>query len=341
MNKKVMVGIATAASVLLAGGVALAAPRGATSQNTVSAIKSQTALMTANESIVSAAGAATLRGGSSVQAVAVPRSALIRGWVVSVSGNAIRLDLNGAGARVRDVNVATTISTTYYVPGVSDPTINDIKVDDYVAMLVQRTAPARAITAKAVAVLPAPNQMLVAGKVTRLSSDKFTLANANGKSRWTIAISAETKVIVPGHPNAGASSLKNDNLVLIYGRPEGPDSLDALLIVVRPLNNTNTSGGLVVSVSGNTIMMWTPAGVQLSVDASNAVFFAPGIPNASISNVHTGQMIIVIGSRSGNSVTAQLITNAPIARIQAAKARAKRKPHTKSRTNTSGNGPSV
>jgi hypothetical protein len=76
---------------------------------------------------------------------------------------------------------------------------------------------------------------------------------------------------------------------------------------------------LLVAVNGNTLVVWTSSGEQLSVDASNTIFFVPGVPNASLSNIHIGQTIRVIGSRNGNNVTAQLVTNAALANPAAVK----------------------
>lgn len=290
MNKRMMTIFgATAAVLLLASGVAMAAP-------------SQTAT-----------GQAPTPGQTEQAQKRRPiaqRGPIVTGRVQSVDGSAIVLLGRKRSENAPGVSITTNSSTTFYAPGVSNATISNVTAGDRVAILIDTDASSENVrVASAVSVLPQSETALVAGEVSDITASGFTLTGRRAISGTVNAGSA--KVIVPGKTSATLSDVQNGDRVAVQGAPTGDQSLNATLIVVIPENRDNVFGGVIASVNGNTLVLFTPSGEQLTVDATNAVLFQRGDTAPTLADLKVGRAIGVIGVKnSDGSVSAQLIGKA-------------------------------
>lgn len=276
MNKKLSISIAAiATSVLIAGGVANAAPN--------AALQSQT----------------TNPGKELRQA---KRGNILVGKVQSVDGSIITLGKDGT-------SVTTNASTTFYVPGISNPTIANVKTGDRVSVLLAPKTDASNKAqriALAVSVLPKPEAVIVGGEVSGVTATSFTLTGRKGNTGTVNTSSA--KIIVPGKNSANISDIQNGDRVLVQGAPAGDKAVSANLIVVVPDNRDNIFGGVIASITGNTLVVFTRDGQQLKVDAASAVIFERGNADAAMSDLKIGRPVGIIGSKNADgSVTAQLV----------------------------------
>ncbi len=234
---------------------------------------------------------------------------LIEGRIQSIDGNKLTLqpkqrkDSAGAVITVND-------STAYYVPGVSNATLSNLKAGDRVAILIDKTASSDAARiASAVSVLPLPESAMVAGEVSNAGATGFTLTGPRNNSSAVNA--ANAKVIVPGKASAVLSDVQNGARVVVQGKPTGDGSIDAALIVVVPQNRDNVFVGVVAAIDGNTLTLFTRDGQQLKIDASSAVILERGDAAATMSALKAGRAVAVIGIKGADdSVTAQLIGQA-------------------------------
>ncbi len=278
MNKKLSISIAAiATSVLIAGGVANAAPNDRTS-------------IPGNEP----------RQGTTAR----PRTRQHPRRQSAKRGR----QHHHAGQRWRQ-SVTTNASTTFYVPGVSSPTIANIKTGDRVSVLLAPKTDASNKAqriALAVSVLPKPEAVIVGGEVSGVTATSFTLTGRKGNTGTVNTSSA--KIIVPGKNSANISDIQNGDRVLVQGAPAGDKAVTANLIVVVPDNRDNIFGGVIASITGNTLVVFTRDGQQLKVDAASAVIFERGNADAAMSDLKIGRPVGVIGSKNADgSVTAQLV----------------------------------
>ena len=72
-------------------------------------------------------------------------------------------------------------------------------------------------------------------------------------------------------------------------------------------NGQPVVAGSVTSVSGNTITITNKSNVTYTVDATNTKFVVTGVTSPTISNIVTGDNLVVQGTVNGNSVTASSV----------------------------------
>lgn len=288
MNTKMIATLSAIAAVMIAGSTALAAPdASATSQSNPPPQQ---------------------------QSAAVPnkrndkRGPVLEGRIASIISSTITLEPKNRRDTAGPV-ISVNERTTYYVPGVSNATIANLKTGDRVAILLDKTTSNTARVASAVSVLPLPESAIVAGSVSNISASGFTLTGPRGNSGTVSATGA--KVIVPGRTTASMSDIQNGARVAVQGKPAGGQSIDATLIVVVPQNRDNMFAGVIAAINGNTLTLFTRAGQQLTVDVSGAVIFERGSAASTIADLKAGRPITVIGIKNADgSVTAQLVGQA-------------------------------
>lgn len=234
-----------------------------------------------------------------------PRN-MLNGMVKAVNGNALVLQ-----APRGDINVQINSATTFYVPGVASAALSNIKAGDRVAVLMAEQSEAdrqsRTLTAKAVSVLPLPDKAIVGGEVSEISASGFKLSGPR-KNSGTVTVTSATKIIVAGKSGATLADIQNGDKVAVQGEPTGNQNLTAVLIVARPDSRDNVAGGVLASINGNALVIFTGKGEQLTVDASQALIFERGAVDGKLSDLRVGGSVAVLGIRnSDGSMTAQLI----------------------------------
>ncbi|HQV68542.1 MAG TPA: DUF5666 domain-containing protein [Thermoflexales bacterium] len=303
MNKKIGIGMGVLASLALAGGMAFA--QGGNPPNSE-----------------------TRAGGAANAANTARAGRIINGVVSAINGQTLVLGGQGGNRNAADVpssentdvafyapmdagvtarravSITTNAQTKFYVAGKTNPTLADVSVGDRVAMLADApAAQGQPPLAKAVTVIPLPAHAFLAGEVSDLSATGFRLTTPNGAEKASISLAASTKVIVPGAANG---ALANGDRVALRAKPLGDKSFEAELVLVKPGDAANALNGMVASVSGNTLIVWTPRGASVSVDAASAAFARP---NETLANVRVGETVRVYGiwNADKTAMTAQLI----------------------------------
>lgn len=234
-----------------------------------------------------------------------PRNHL-NGMVKAVNGNALVLQ-----APRGEITVQTNSATAFYAPGVASATLGNIKAGDRVAILMAEQSEAdrqsRTLTAKAVSVLPLPEKAIVAGEVSDISASGFKLTGPR-KNSGSVTVTAATIIVVTGKRSATLADIQNGDKVAVQGQPTDNQNIAAALIVARPDSRDNVAGGVLASINGSSLLIFTGKGEQLTVDASQALVFERGSTGAKLSDLRVGGPVVVLGIRnSDGSMTAQLI----------------------------------
>jgi hypothetical protein len=124
---------------------------------------------------------------------------------------------------------------------------------------------------------------------------------------------ANVKIMVPSKASAALSDLQNGDRVAVQGKPSSDPSnssgsIDATLILAISNNHDNVFGGIIASINGSKLVLFTRDGQQLTVDATSTVIFERGVTNASLADLKVGRAVGVIGTKnSDGSVMAQLV----------------------------------
>jgi hypothetical protein len=119
------------------------------------------------------------------------------------------------------------------VPGVEEPTLADVEIDDVVAGIVVKQEDG-ALLAKLVAVVPPKGERLRGlGKVTAVGDDALTVVTRDGQER-TIAVDGETRFRVPGVEEPTLADVEVDDVVAGIVVNQADDTLLAKAIAVLP-----------------------------------------------------------------------------------------------------------
>lgn len=237
------------------------------------------------------------------------------GRVKAINGSDLVLDRPALKKQTSDELIVQTNASTVFYTAAAGGKLADIKAGDRIAVLVAAPgagAPApgveRSVIAQAVSVLPAPERALMRGEVSNPSATGFALTAPRANRTSTITVGAATKVVIAGKTGATAADIKAGDKVVVHGQPAGNGVINADLIVVRPASRDNVAGGVLASVSGTTLVVFTRDGRQLKVDAASALVYEHGDAAASLADLRVGRPIGVLGVRNADgAMTAQLI----------------------------------
>ena len=243
-----------------------------------------------------------------------PDSTLV-GRVKAVNGSDIVLDRPALKQQTTGQLIVQTNASTVFYTTAAGGTLADIKAGDRVAILTAAPAagaPAagaeRNVIAQAVSVLPAPERVLMRGEVSNPGASGFTLNVQRAQRTSTITVSATTKIVIAGKTGATMADIKAGDKVVAHGQLAGAGVINADLIVVRPASRDNVAGGVLASVSGKTLVIFTRDGRQLKVDAASALVYKHGATAASLADLHVGRPVGVLGVKNADgTMTAQLI----------------------------------
>ena len=249
----------------------------------------------------------------------------IVGTVSAINGNTITVLGRQGFSRGVGKNTATS-ATTFTVDATnakvtknnSASTVSSIAVGDTIS--AQGTVSGTNVTATNIrdGVMMGngvKNGMGVVGTVSAINGTTLTVnskARPNGGTATTYTVNASGATVIK---NGAASSVLNiavGDTVIVQGTVSGT-SVTAKTIrdgVAQPViqgNGQPVVAGSVTAISGNTITITNKSNVTYSVDATNAKFVVPGITNPTISNVASGDNLVVQGTVNGLNVTASSV----------------------------------
>jgi endonuclease YncB( thermonuclease family) len=234
---------------------------------------------------------------------------LLEGRVTAI--NSGTLTVQSARLRTRGpLTILTTPTTSYYVAGVNAPTLANIKTGDRVGVLLDVSTidlQRNSASARAISVLPLPARRIARGDVSGRTTGGFTLTDRRGQADAQISVSSATRVIVAGKPGATFADIRDGDTVWISGAPDDAGMLRAALIVARPENRDQAVIGRIAAVNGSELVLFTQRGRQIVVDTAGATVTVSGDINGSVSALKPGARVLVLGTASGERMTAQLI----------------------------------
>ncbi len=184
------------------------------------------------------------------------------------------------------------------------------------AMMGKTPTPTMTVEPQAPLVMPRPNagtgNLPIAGTfgtVSAINGTAVTVAGAKGNSQ-TLALGAQTRVIVVGTPNASVSDVKVNDRILALGVKRGANSLEPRAILVAPAgyNQSNIQMGQVQAVSGQTLTLLVRNNpVTVDLDSSTQIL-AQNLQTLKPPSLANTNGVVVIGQPNGDGTfSAQLI----------------------------------
>jgi hypothetical protein len=216
------------------------------------------------------------------------------GEVTDIDGNTLVVATVGG----EEVRVVTNPHTRFRIPGVSEPTIEDIDVGDHVAARGRRNGNG-ALVADVVIVLPAEYARrgnVVWGHV--LGIQDLTLRVQTRLGEKLVITDEETRVRIPGIEEPSIEDISAGDPILALGRPDEEGNLQARMVAVvtGPQLRRHTIRGLITSIEGDTLTVRTRRG-EVQVDTNeDTVFRVPGVEDPGIDDLNPRDLIVAVGT---------------------------------------------
>lgn len=181
----------------------------------------------------------------------------------------------------------------------------------------------------------------VFGKVTAISGSTLTVTSQRGRGNddsnsanpVSYTVNAASATVTKNGSASSLSGIAVEDMVMVEGSVSGTTVNATAIRDGLPQNDKNRGGeinpiiqgngqpviaGNVVTISGNTLTITNKSNVTYTVDATNAKI-QKGNAISSVSNIATGDSVMVQGTVNGNSVTASSVIDqgqAPSANAQ-------------------------
>jgi preprotein translocase subunit YajC len=228
----------------------------------------------------------------------------LRGQVTAVQDATISLQVGG---QVKAV--LTNEKTSFHVPEKEGAKLADIRVGDRVFAIVLRQ-PGGTLLARQVTVLPADSRgpLSLRGRVIEVGASTLTVHV--GENQVTIEVTEQTKVRVPGKPQAALSDVRMGDWVFVVGRPTGLSRIEARAIVVLPAVPVERFAvrGEVISVEGTTLSVRDARHEHTIRTDSQTQFRIGGVENPSIEDVNVGDRVAILGKPAeGGAILARRV----------------------------------
>ena len=164
--------------------------------------------------------------------VKLPRASAF-GTVQNVMSNSITLSPGRSTLTSTSITIVANVfgTTVYKDPGVSNPSLSDVKVGDLVLVRgTQAGLVSGALTIDATLVfIPLVSHV---GMVGNLSVGGFTLTSASSTVPVTVDVTSTTRYKVPGVRSASIANLANGDMARVVGNQEGTGTISAILVTV-------------------------------------------------------------------------------------------------------------
>lgn len=203
-----------------------------------------------------------------------------------------------------EVPVLVGEGTRFYVPGVVDPTLEDVEVGDRVVVLGRRGE--RAFRAQLVGVVdPQAELGRRAGQVTSVEGNVVTLATPSGESH-AVHTDPYTIFHIPGVDEPGLEDIQVGQAAIAAGVQNEDGSLQAILLFVPQEMDLKTRlRGEVLAIEGATLTLRAPRDRELSIlTDEGTTFHILGVDDPSLDDVQVGDRV---------AVDVQMASGAPLA----------------------------
>ena len=226
----------------------------------------------------------------------------VRGEVAAVAGRALAVKA-GPGL----VLVVTGPETVLRVPGVEEPTLEDIEVGDHVVALGRGKN--WVLRAQIISTIdPAAEVGRVGGQVTAIDGPEITLNTLAGDTA-VVRTDPDTAFHIPSVEAPGLDDVAVDDLIIAGGVQNEDGSWQAILILVpREMERRFRLAGEVLEVEGTTLTLETRGGRQPALRTDDeTVFRIPGVEAPGLDDVQVGDRVLVAAeTRDGELYAAQV-----------------------------------
>lgn len=212
----------------------------------------------------------------------------IRGIVTAKEGTTLAVQTPD-----RNVTVLTNDETKFRIPGVENPTVDDIQVDDRILAAGLFNDEGQ-LLAKAVAALPhdIPRPTVI-GQVADIQGATFLLNTRDGQVR--VVTNAQTKFKIPGVEDPGLEDIEVGNLVAVWGDEHGEGAITANLVAVvrhRERDRGTAVRGTVAEIRDSSLVLENGDVILTNEDTR---YFIPGDPDPEFSDIKLGDRIGAAG----------------------------------------------
>jgi hypothetical protein len=220
--------------------------------------------------------------------------AALRGQVAAIQGTTLVVTTPSGEER----RVVTHNDTRFLIPGVQDPSLEDVDVGDFVGVWGEGPENG-ALRAKVVLVVPAElahRRNFVQGRVRAVEG--LTISVETGQGERLVITHESTRFFIPGVDKPGIDDVLVGDPILALGRPDEEGSLLARLVaIVTPRQvRRHTIRGVITGIEGDTIGLLTRRGEIRVLTDRETIFRIPGVEDPGIDDLHVRDLILVVGS---------------------------------------------
>jgi hypothetical protein len=218
----------------------------------------------------------------------------LRGQVVAIEGNTLLV--NTVSGEERTVIVGE--DTRLRIPGVQEPSVEDIEAGDYVGAWGEINEDGD-LLATVVVILPsemAQRRWVVQGHVAAIEGQTLTVETGQGER--IVVTDESTRFRIPGVEDPGVEDISVGDPILALGRPDEEGNLLARVVaIVTPGQvQRRTVRGVIEAVDGAAIRLLTRQGeVRVETDRET-IFRIPGVEDPGLDDLEVRDLIVVVGT---------------------------------------------
>ena len=210
-------------------------------------------------------------------------------------------------------DILTDEKTVIRVPGVENPTLDDVPVGALVAGHVEKRDDS-SFLAKAIFVVPPPKARLRGlGKVTAVGDDALTVETRRGET-IQVLVDGETVLRIRGVEDPTLDAIHVGDIVAGQVERQEDSTLLAKIIAVVPPKNEHIRGlGKVTAVGDDALTVETRRGetIQVLVDGET-VLRIRGVEDPTLEDIHIGDIVAGQAEKQGDgTLLAKIIAVVP------------------------------
>jgi RNase P/RNase MRP subunit p29 len=216
-----------------------------------------------------------------------------RGQVTAIEGNTLLV----ATIRGEEHKVITDDETRFRIRGVSEPSIADIDVGDFIGARGQRVEDGD-LLAEVMVVVPTEYtryRNIVRGRV--LAIEDLTLRVRTSLGERLVITDEETRFRIPGIEEPSITDISAGDPVLALGRPAEEGNLLARMVAVvtGPQLRRHTLRGLITEIRRDTLTVATRRGEVQVATNDETVFRIRGVEDPGIDDLQVRDLIVALG----------------------------------------------
>jgi hypothetical protein len=235
----------------------------------------------------------------------------LRGQVVAVEGDTLLVDTPSGEERA----VIVSEDTRLRIPGIREPSIEDIDVGDYVGAWgnVNETGDLLARVVIAMPAEMAQRRNVVQGRVTAVEG--LTISVETGQGERIVVTDESTRFLIPGVEDPGIRDVAAGDPILALGRPDDEGNLLARMVAIVTAGQVqrHTLRGVITAIEGDTIGLLTRRGDVRVLTDRETIFRIPGVEDPGIDDLEVRDQILVVGTWGAEQelFTARAVTLIP------------------------------